>query len=99
MHEKVCHLQIDDLITIEHTKLKPVSISVAVDANTRMILGAEVSKIAAFGHLSEISKRKYGPRKSELKEGLTRLFENISSCVQKDSLIESDEHKIKKDYI
>jgi transposase-like protein len=94
MHEKVSHLQIDDLITIEHTKLKPVSISVAVDANTRMILGAEVSKIAAFGHLSEISKRKYGPRKSELKEGLTRLFENISSCVQKDSLIESDEHKM-----
>ena len=54
MHEKVSHLQIDDLITIEHTKLKPVIISFAMDSKTWIILGAEVSQIAAFGHLSEI---------------------------------------------
>jgi transposase-like protein len=34
MHEKVSHLQIDDLITIEHTKLKPVIISFAMDSKT-----------------------------------------------------------------
>ena len=39
---KFNHLQIDDLITIEHTKLKPLTISVAVDAERRLILGAEV---------------------------------------------------------
>jgi transposase-like protein len=99
LHQKVSHLQIDDLITIEHTKLKPVSISVAVDASSRVILGAEVSQIAAFGHLSEISKRKYGQRKSELKQGLTRLFENVSNCIQKDSLVESDEHKMYPTFI
>ena len=94
LSNKVSRLQIDDLITIEHTKLKPVSISVAVDVKTRTILAAEVSQIAAFGHLAEISKRKYGHRKSELKEGLSRLFENIAPCIQKDSLVESDEHKL-----
>lgn len=96
---KVCHVQLDDLITIEHTKLKPVSVSVAVDVNTRMILGAEVSQIPAFGHLAEISKKKYGYRKSELKEGLERLFKSISPCIQKDSLIESDKHKFYPEFI
>ena len=48
--EKVKHLQFDDLITIEHTKLKPLSVSLAVDAQTRHILGAQVSRIGAFGH-------------------------------------------------
>jgi transposase-like protein len=99
LNNKVTHMQVDDLITIEHTKLKPVSVSVAVDVHSRVILGAEVSQIAAFGHLSELSKRKYGPRKSELKNGLDRLFKSISACIQKDSLVESDEHKMYPGFI
>ena len=59
-------VQIDDLITSEHTKMKPVSVSVAVDKKTRMILALEVSKIPAFGHLAKKSRRKYGYRKSVL---------------------------------
>ena len=43
----VDHLQFDDLITTEHTKLKPLSILIAVDAKRRFILGAEVSVIPA----------------------------------------------------
>ena len=56
----VGRVQFDDLITIEHTKLKPLSVSCAVDEETRLILGVEVSKIPSFGKLSKISKKKYG---------------------------------------
>jgi transposase-like protein len=52
---KVTHLQFDDLITIEHTKLKPLTVSLAVDAKNRFILGARVGRIGAFGHLAPLA--------------------------------------------
>jgi hypothetical protein len=93
LKHSVVHMQFDDMITSHHTKLKPLSISLAVDANTRVILGAEISTIGAFGHLSEISKKKYGVRKNNHKEGLRRLFDKIKEAVHPFALIESDEHK------
>lgn len=89
----VIHLQFDDLITIEHTKLKPLSVSVAVEAKSRIILGAEVSKIPAFGHLAKISQAKYGRRENDHKKGLDRLFKDLINFVHPRALIESDEHK------
>lgn len=91
--QKVERIQFDDLITSEHTKLKPLTISVAVDASTRMILGTVVSQIPSFGHLSAISKKKYGRRKSFHKEGLNELFEKIKPVVSPFAEIKSDEHK------
>lgn len=95
----VTHLQFDDLITIEHTKLKPLSVSIAVDANRRFILGAQVSKIAAFGHLSELSKKKYGKRKSEHKKGLKILFEQINKVINPRAIVRSDEHNFYPDFV
>ncbi|MCT4640990.1 MAG: hypothetical protein N4A33_01755 [Bacteriovoracaceae bacterium] len=90
---KSTHIQFDDLITKENTKLKPLSISVAVDFNRRYILGAKVSQIAAFGHLAKISKRKYGYRKSYHQEGLDKLFESIKNSIDSKARVDSDEHK------
>ena len=91
---KVTHIQFDDLLTIEHTKLKPLSVTVAVDVDTRYILGAEVSQIAAFGLLSKISINKYGKRKSYLTKGITNLFESIKPILVDKVLIESDKNKL-----
>ena len=90
---KVQHLQFDDLITYEHTKLKPLSVSVAVDATRRYILGFEIAMIPSFGHLARISKHKYGKRKNEHREKLNDLFSKISSVVDPFAIIKSDEHK------
>ena len=87
------HIQIDDLVTIEHTKLKPVFVSLAVDVQTRFILGAEVSTVGAFGHLAQISVKKYGKRKNTHNKALTRLFKTLTPIVAPSALIESDEHK------
>lgn len=94
LQENPCtELWLDDLITIEHTKLKPLSVSVLVD-NKRRILGMEVSQIPAFGHLAKISRRKYGYRKSCLKQGLNRLFQNCKPAIDIHATIRSDEHKL-----
>lgn len=88
----VQEMQFDDLITTEHTKLKPLSISVAVDKKRRFILGAEVSSIPSFGHLAKLSRKKYGKRTSTHKEKLYLLFKSLVDVVDKNALIESDEH-------
>lgn len=90
---KVRHLQFDDLITIEHTKLKPLTVSLAVDAQTRHILGAKVARIGAFGNLAELSRKKYGKRPNRHSLALNALFQAIAPAVSSTALIESDEHK------
>lgn len=95
---KVNHLQLDDLITTEHTKLKPLSVSIAVDADRRFILAAEVSRIPAFGHLASLSRKKYGYRKSTHKDKLHELFKKLSSIVADEALIRSDEHNLYPDF-
>ena len=89
----VTHLQFDDLITIEHTKLKPLSVTVAIDASNRKILGAVVSTIPAFGHLVARSIKKYGYRKSTHFKKACQLFKKISSAIEQGARIETDQHK------
>lgn len=74
---KVTEVQFDDLITIEHTKCKPLAISLAVEAGKRRILGFEVSIIPASGPLAARSRLKYGPRPNERPQALEALFEKI----------------------
>ncbi len=90
---QVSSFQFDDLITTHHTKLKPLTITLAVETKTRVILGAVVKSIPAFGHLARISREKYGKRKNEHQQGVRELFSKIQNAVRPDALIESDEHK------
>ncbi|OFZ11520.1 MAG: hypothetical protein A2Z20_12865 [Bdellovibrionales bacterium RBG_16_40_8] len=88
----VRELQFDDLETIEHTKLKPLSVTLAVEKHTRRILGFEVSRMPAKGLLSKNALKKYGPRIDKRFEGRDRLFRRIKDFVAKDACIESDEN-------
>lgn len=89
----VTHMQFDDLITKEITKLKPLSVTVAIDANRRFILQANVSKIPAFGHLAKLSRKKYGYRKSGHQKALEKTFSNLRTITSPFAKIRSDEHK------
>ncbi len=91
--KKVTHMQFDDMITHEHTKMKPLSISLAVDKNTRLILGAQVSQIPAFGKLAKKSRRKYGYRQSFHEVAMTKLFESIYKTIDQDATVKSDMYK------
>ncbi len=100
---KAIQVQFDDLITCVHTKLKPVSVSVVIDPKERLILGAVVSEIPAFGKIAEISRRKYGRRKNKHTKNLDLLLENLRPVIAPNAEFKTDEHKrypelIKKHY-
>ena len=82
-------LEFDDLETFEHTKCKPVSITLAVEHETRRILGVEVSTMPAKGTLTAMA-RKYGYRLDERRMGRRRLFKRIRHLVSDGALIKSD---------
>lgn len=92
--ESIEHLQLDDLITTEHTKLKPLSVSAIIDPKTRKIFVVEVARIPAFGNLAALSRRKYGYRENQHPEAFKRAVHRVLPLLAKDALIESDEHHL-----
>jgi hypothetical protein len=88
---KARQVQFDDLITLEHTKCKPLAISLAVEDPSRRILGFEVSRIPASGLLAAFSRRKYGPRPNQRPQGLQRLFDAIRGYLHEGVAFRSDE--------
>lgn len=82
-------IEFDDLETFEHTKCKPLSVTLAVQSRTRRILGLEVSRIPAKGLLVNKAK-KYGPRPDERAWGRARLFHNLKNLISEDAVIKSD---------
>jgi transposase-like protein len=88
------HIQIDELETIEHTKLKPLTIPMCV-SHTYKILGVAVGMIPAKGHLAEISRKKYGYREDNRAQTLTRLLENLAQTLPVQPLtITTDKHPL-----
>lgn len=90
--KKAVAVQFDDLETFEHTKCKPLSITLAVEKHSRRILGFEVSQMAAKGRLAKLSIKKYGPRKDERSKGRDRLFKSLTQLVESTATFESDQN-------
>ena len=96
---RIHNIQIDDLITKENSKLKPLSVTIAVDEGRRTILAVEVSQIPSFGIFSKLAVKKYGLRKDEHQEGLKRVFDSLSKIVSPEVLVKSDEHQRYPDFV
>ena len=90
--QSISAVQFDDLETFEHTKCKPLSVSIAVDKKTREIIAFEVSRMPASGLLARVSNQKYGPRKDERPAGWNRLFQTLRSLVHPMGVVESDQN-------
>jgi hypothetical protein len=90
--DDLTHLQFDDLITSEHTKLKPLSLSVIV-TKKRQIIGAVMSEIPAFGKTAAFSRRKYGRRKNEHEKHLRELWQSLVPVLPEAGRVDSDEHQ------
>jgi transposase-like protein len=85
-------VQFDEMETFEHTKLKPLSIPLAVDKKTRRILGFKVAVMPAKGHLAKLSRKKYGKRPDERIGARLSLLEEIQPFVYPFAEVESDQH-------
>ncbi len=88
----ITELQFDDLETFEHTKLKPLSVTLAVEKKTRQIIGFEVSRMPAKGLLAKKSVKKYGIRIDERSQARDRLFRRLRGKIAPHALIQSDEN-------
>jgi len=89
--EPVQSFQFDDLETFEHSKLKPLSVIMAVESKSRKILGFRVARMPAKGHLVARAKKKYGFRKDERRKMRGELFTEISPWIHPKAEIKSDE--------
>ena len=90
-YQDVESIQMDELITFEHTKCKPLSVCMAVTDKGRKILGFRVSKMPASGHLAKIARKKYGHRPDHRLLGLDDLFSELKSVLKPTISIQSDE--------
>ena len=61
----ITSIHFDDMETSEHTKMKPLSIPLAVEHPTRLVLAFDVASMPAKGLLAKKSVKKYGKRKDE----------------------------------
>lgn len=85
-------IEFDDMETFEHTKCKPLSVTLAVEHKTRRILGFRVSKMPAKGRLAKIAFKKYGKRKDERAKGRKELFSELQDLIDPEALIKSDQN-------
>ena len=91
-NSKLDLIQFDDLETAEHTKCKPLSVSLAVDPKTRKILSFQVSQMPAKGLLVRTAMKKYGYRKDERPQGWDRMMKDLVSIVSPDATWKSDQN-------
>lgn len=85
-HAKSQVIEFDDQETFEHTKLKPLSITLAVQHKTRRILGFSVSQMPAKGHLASLSRKKYGQRIDQRYQGREDLLNHFKIWLKKERL-------------
>ena len=91
--ENCKEIQFDELETFEHSKCKPVTVPIAVEADTRKILSLDVGAIAAKGKLANISVKKYGKRKCYRKNVLRNLLRDLKNCADENTTFRTDKSK------
>jgi len=87
---KVRVIEFDDMETFQHTKYKPLSITLAVQKRTRRILGLEVSTMPAKGLIAEKARQKYGRRFDGRAIARAELFRKLQDVVHEEAMIKSD---------
>jgi hypothetical protein len=90
--QNVRAVQLDDMESFEHTKMKPLSITLTVVKNQRFILGAKVSRMPAKGLLAKRSRKKYGKREDGRRQAREELLRELKPHLSEFVTFESDEH-------
>jgi transposase-like protein len=91
-HLNLHEIQFDEMESWIHSKLKPVSIIIAVEKDTRFILDIDVRNMPAKGLIRDNSIKKYGKIVDERPLGMKRMFTGLQERLPQNILIESDEN-------
>ncbi len=85
-------VQWDELITFEHSRLKPLSVAVMSCTRTRCIIGFGIAPIPASGVISIRSVEKYGKRPNRSGSMRKRVLKSVKQYVSPRAAITTDEH-------
>lgn len=88
----VTDIVFDDMETFEHSKCKPLSITLAVEDKSRFILGFRVSQMPVKGHLAAFARKKYGYRADHRPKARKELFTELKKVTHPLAVIKSDEN-------
>jgi len=86
-------VQFDELITFEHSRLKPLSVAVMSCTQSRCIVAYGVAPIPATGKIAERSVEKYGKRSDRSGAMRRRVLKEIAHNLSDSVVITTDEHK------
>ncbi len=77
----VTHCQFDEMLTFEHTRLKPVSIALAVQKRDSKLIAIEVAQSHYQGVLSSVAFKKYGLREDQSHEARRQVLQTLQSQI------------------
>lgn len=83
----------DEMMSYEHTRLKPLSLPIAVCERTQAILVMGVAQIPASGLLAEKSLKKYGFREDHSHMVRSSLLESLAKTSGDAGSLKSDAHQ------
>ncbi len=89
----VDQVQWDELITYEHSRLKPLSVAVMSCVRTRAILGFGVAQVPAAGQIAIKSREKYGLRPNLSGAMRKTVLRSLVDTLCPSVFISSDEHQ------
>lgn len=92
LHKNIHEIEFDDLETSEHSRYKPLSVTMAVEHKTRKILGFKVAQMSSKTTLSGKVLKKYGRRKDDRKKMRQKLFAEIKPMLSSYVTIKSDQN-------
>lgn len=87
---KTSMAQFDEMETFEHTRLKPLSITLAVRAKTGQIIEAQVATMNCHGQTASLSQAKYGWRNDTRGAAREDVLKMVNQCSKPSMLIVSD---------
>lgn len=92
LHSPLNRIQFDEMETHEHSKMKPLSIAIAVCESSRKILAFQVATMPARGVLAKKAVKKYGARSDDRPRALQRLFRQLAEVASDTAVLKSDQN-------
>lgn len=86
----VSEVQFDEMLSFEHTRLKPLSIALVVEKLGYKVIDVEVAQSHYQGRLSSIALMKYGAREDRSHEGREKVLKTLNSLVREKCHITTD---------
>ena len=86
----ITEVQFDEMLSFEHTRLKPLSIALAVQSDNYKVIDIQVAQSHYQGRLSSIALKKYGIRKDESRLARFHVLKTLESQIRTTCHITTD---------